>query len=156
MPSKREVESIEAQIGRTFEQMIPFNRVLGLKLDSLDPKAPRLRFEMRPELVGNPVQQILHGGVISATLDVVGGLAIALASLARKADRKTEETPPRHFPDIGTIDLRIDYLRPGRGKYFVATGRVVRLGGRVAVAHTELVNDSGEQIATGSAAYIVG
>ena len=160
MPSKREVESIEAQIGRTFEQMIPFNRVLGLKLDSLDPKAPRLRFEMRPELVGNPVRQILHGGVISATLDVVGGLAIALASLARKtdgkADKKTEETPPRHFPDIGTIDLRIDYLRPGRGKYFVATGRVVRLGGRVAVAHTELVNDSGEQIATGSAAYIVG
>lgn len=136
--------------------MIPFNRVLGLKLDSLDPKAPRLRFEMRPELVGNPVRQILHGGVISATLDVVGGLAIALASLARKADKKTEETPPRHFPDIGTIDLRIDYLRPGRGKYFVATGRVVRLGGRVAVAHTELVNDSGEQIATGSAAYIVG
>ena len=156
MPSKREVESIEAQIGRTFEQMIPFNRVLGLKLDSLDPKAPRLRFEMRPELVGNPVRQILHGGVISATLDVVGGLAIALASLARKADKTTEETPPRHFPDICTIDLRIDYLRPGRGKYFVATGRVVRLGGRVAVAHTELVNDSGEQIATGSAAYIVG
>jgi acyl-coenzyme A thioesterase PaaI-like protein len=38
----------------------------------------------------------------------------------------------------------------------VATGRVVRLGGRVAVVHSELVNDSDEQIATGSAAYIVG
>ena len=85
---------------------------------------------MRPELVGNPVRQILHGGVISATLDVVGGLAIALASIAAKA----EETPARHFPNIGTIDLRIDYLRPGRGKFFVATGRVARLGGRVAVA----------------------
>ena len=152
MDSRREGESIEEVIGRTFEHMIPFNRVLGLKLDSLDPKAPRLRFEMRPELVGNPVRQILHGGVISATLDVVGGLAIALASLAAKADAAA----PRHFPDIGTIDLRIDYLRPGRGLYFIATGRVVRLGGRVAVAHTELVNDTGEQIATGSAAYIVG
>jgi Thioesterase superfamily len=71
--------------------------------------------DMRPELVGNPVRQILHGGVISATLDVVGGLAIALASITRKA----EEMPARHFPDIGTIDLRIDYLRPGRGHYFV-------------------------------------
>jgi uncharacterized protein (TIGR00369 family) len=152
MDSRREGESIEEAIGRTFEHMIPFNRVLGLKLDSLDPKAPRLRFEMRPELVGNPVRQILHGGVISATLDVVGGLAIALASLAAK----TDAPPPRHFPNIGTIDLRIDYLRPGRGLYFIATGRVVRLGGRVAVAHTELVNDTGEQIATGSAAYIVG
>jgi uncharacterized protein (TIGR00369 family) len=62
--------------------------------------------------------------------------------------------PP--LPNIGTIDLRIDYLRPGRGQYFVATGRVVRLGGRVAVVHSELVNDSGEQIAAGSAAYMVG
>jgi uncharacterized protein (TIGR00369 family) len=152
MGSQREVESIEAELRRTFEQIIPFNRVLGLRIDSLDFKAPRLRFDMRPELVGNPVRQILHGGVISASLDVVGGLAIALASITRKA----EETPARHFPDIGTIDLRIDYLRPGRGHYFVATGRVVRLGGRVAVAHMELVNDTDEQIATGSAAYIVG
>ena len=152
MVSRRDVASIETEIGRTFEQMIPFNRVLGLKVDSLDSKTPRLRFEMRPELVGNPVRQILHGGVISATLDVVGGLAIALASLAKK----TEETPARQFPNIGTIDLRIDYLRPGRGKFFVATGRVVRLGGRVAVAHMELANDTGDQIATGSAAYIVG
>ena len=152
MGSQREVENIEAELRRTFEQIIPFNRVLGLKIDSLDFKAPRLRFDMRPELVGNPVRQILHGGVISATLDVVGGLAIALASINRKA----EETPARHFPDIGTIDLRIDYLRPGRGHHFLATGRVVRLGGRVAVAHMELVNDTDEQIATGSAAYIVG
>ena len=152
MVSRRDVSSIETEIGRTFEKMIPFNRVLGLKIDSLDPKMPRLRFDMRPELVGNPVRQILHGGVISATLDVVGGLAIALASLAKKA----EETPARQFPNIGTIDLRIDYLRPGRGKFFIASGRVVRLGGRVAVAHMELVNDTGDQIATGSAAYIVG
>jgi uncharacterized protein (TIGR00369 family) len=152
MGNQRNVESIEAELRRTFEQIIPFNRVLGLKIDSLDFKAPRLRFDMRPELVGNPVRQILHGGVISATLDVVGGLAIALASITRKA----EENPARHFPDIGTIDLRIDYLRPGRGHHFLATGRVVRLGGRVAVAHMELVDDAGEQIATGSGAYIVG
>ena len=152
MGNQRDVDSIEAELRRAFEQIIPFNRVLGLKLDSLDFKAPRLRFDMRPELVGNPVRQILHGGVISATLDVVGGLAIALASITRKA----EEISPQHFPDIGTIDLRVDYLRPGRGHHFLATGRVVRLGGRVAVAHMELVDDTGEQIATGSGAYIVG
>lgn len=31
MVSRRDVRGIEAEIGRTFEQMIPFNRVLGLK-----------------------------------------------------------------------------------------------------------------------------
>ena len=148
MGNRREAEGIEAVVGRAFEQMIPFNRVLGLKLEQLDPNAP---FDMRPELVGNPVRQILHGGVISATLDVVGGLAVALASLAAKPELSTMA----QFQNIGTIDLRVDYLRPGRGKYFVAAGRVVRLGGRIAVAHMELVNDTGEQIATGSAAYIV-
>ena len=82
---------------------------------------------------------------------MVGGLAVALASLAAKPELSTMA----QFQNIGTIDLRVDYLRPGRGKYFVAAGRVVRLGGRIAVAHMELVNDTGEQIATGSAAYIV-
>jgi acyl-coenzyme A thioesterase PaaI-like protein len=33
---------------------------------------------------------------------------------------------------------------------------VVRLGSRVAVAHMEMVNDSGELIATGGAAYMLG
>jgi acyl-coenzyme A thioesterase PaaI-like protein len=159
MGGRGDVESIAAEIGRTFEDRIPFNRVLGLSIDSLDPKAPRLRFDMRPELVGNPTRQILHGGVISATLDVVGGFAIALALASGKdedAAGKGEAAAAPPFPNIGTIDLRIDYLRPGRGQYFVATGRVVRLGGRVAVVHSELVNDAGEQIATGAAAYMVG
>lgn len=53
--NRREADGIEAAVGRAFEQMIPFNRVLGLKLEALDPNAPRLRFDMRPELVGNPV-----------------------------------------------------------------------------------------------------
>jgi uncharacterized protein (TIGR00369 family) len=157
MNGQREIAAIAAGIQRTFEQMIPFNRVLGLSVDSLDPSGPRLRFDMRPELVGNPVRQILHGGVISATLDVVGGLAIALALAANKADDiKADDSAMPPFPNIGTIDLRIDYLRPGRGQYFIATGRVVRLGGRVAVVHSELVNEAGDQIATGSAAYMVG
>ena len=48
MVSRRNVSGIETEIGRTFEQMIPFNRVLGLKIDSFDPKTPPLRFDMRP------------------------------------------------------------------------------------------------------------
>ncbi|NJS37914.1 MAG: hypothetical protein HC783_01720 [Rhodobacteraceae bacterium] len=58
------------------EEHIAFNRVLGLKVESFDPHAPKLRFDMRPELVGNPVRRILHGGVISATLDVAGGFDV--------------------------------------------------------------------------------
>ena len=145
-------KAIEARLRQVFEEGVAFNRVLGLKVESLDPDAPKLRFDMRPELIGNPRKQILHGGVISAVLDVAAGFAIHLAV------GKNRSTDPHegHFPTIGTIDLRVDYLRPGRGTYFIATGRVVRLGNRVAVAHMELTNDAGELIATGGAAYMVG
>ena len=145
-------ETIEAKIRRLFEASVPFNRVLGLKVESIEPDAPKLRFDMRPELIGNPRRQILHGGVISAVLDVAAGFAVHLAV----ARQKSEEAVVAHFPSIGTIDLRVDYLRPGRGNYFIATGRVVRLGNRVAVAHMEMHNDSGALIATGGAAYMVG
>jgi uncharacterized protein (TIGR00369 family) len=147
-----DTKTMESKLRQVFEEAVPFNRVLGLKVESLDPAAPKLRFDMKPELIGNPRRQILHGGVISATLDVAAGFAIHLAA----ARQKSVGAHDGSFPTIGTIDLRVDYLRPGRGNYFIATGRVVRLGNRVAVAHMDLVNDSGDLIATGGAAYMVG
>jgi len=139
-----------AMLKKVMEHHIAFNRYLGLKVESFDVQAPKLRLDMRPELVGNPMRQILHGGVISAVLDVAGGFAIML-SLAGDA-----EITAAKFPNLGTIDLRVDYLRPGRGKHFIATARIVRRGSRIAVVHMELHNDTGELIATGGGAYVVG
>jgi uncharacterized protein (TIGR00369 family) len=56
---------------------------------------------------------------------------------------------------MGTIDLRIDYLRPGVGEWFEATAEVTRLGGRIGSTQMRLCNDAGALIATGSAAYVV-
>ena len=142
--------AIQALMRKVMEEHIAFNKHLGLKVESFELEAPKLRFDMRPELVGNPARQILHGGVISATLDVAGGFAIMLAFASEMTGI------PTSFPKMGTIDLRVDYLRPGRGKHFIATARVVRKGSRIAVTHMELANDAGELIATGSAAYVVG
>ena len=149
-PTRKAILAAEQKLREIFEEQIPFNRVLGLRMESMDAKGPKLRFDMRPELVGNPTRGILHGGVISAALDVVGGAALCIALIEKSGTSKVE------FPNIGTIDLRVDYLRPGRGKHFIATGRVVRMGSRIAVAHMELENDDAELIATGSAAYVVG
>ena len=146
-----DAKAAEAKLRHVFENAVPFNKVVGMKVESVDPVAPKLRFDMRPELIGNARLQILHGGVISAVLDVAAGFAIHLAVMRKKL----EEPKEGHFPNIGTINLHIDYLRPGRGRYFIATGRVVRLGNRVAVAQMELVNDSAELIATGNAAYMI-
>jgi len=140
-----------ALVSNIIENHIPFNKVLGLRLESMDPKAPKLAFDMRPELVGNSRRGILHGGVISAVLDATGGFAIMLA--LAKEPKPGEKIS---FPNMGTIDLRVDYLRPGRGKHFISAAKVVRLGNRIAVTHMELTNDEGELISTGAAAYVVG
>ena len=140
-----------ALVSKIIAEHVPFNKVLGLEVASDDPENAQLRFAMRPELIGNTRRGILHGGVISAVLDVTAGFAIMLA--LHKAPQPGEKP---EFPNIGTIDLRVDFLRPGRGKHFLATGRVVRLGKRIAVTHMELENDEGELIATGGAAYVVG
>lgn len=146
MKTKKEFHAL---VGKVIREHVPFNALLGIEIESAEP--PSLRFAMRPELIGNARRGILHGGVISAVLDVTAGYAIMLALASEpKSGEKLE------FPNIGTIDLRVDYLRPGRGKHFIATGKVVRLGNRIAVTHMELVNDEGKLIATGAAAYVVG
>ena len=144
-PSQMEV----AALAKAVEAQIPFNRVLGLHLDHLDHTGARVTFDMRDELVGNFARGTLHGGVISATLDLVGGMA---AMVAESADADLVE----RFRRLGTIDLRVDYLRPGLGEHFVATGVVIRSGRTVAVTRMELHNQSDVLIAVGTGTYIVG
>ncbi|MCC6309969.1 MAG: hypothetical protein IT345_03520, partial [Trueperaceae bacterium] len=45
------------------EEMIPFNKLLGVRLVSTDPEAGRLVLEMplREELIGNAYRGIVHG-----------------------------------------------------------------------------------------------
>ncbi len=144
------------QLQKIFEEHVPFNRLLGVKLASLDSKNPKIRVDMRPELIGNPERQILHGGVISSVLDLMAGVVIHVALFEKDSEHLRSRDGRPVFPNIGTIDLRVDYLRPGRGAYFIASGELVRMGNRIAVAHMQLENDTGELIATGSAAYVVG
>ena len=69
-----------------FEEKIVFNQVLGLKITSLTPALVTARIDMRPELVGHFSFNRIHGGVISAGLDAMGGLAAMAAIGARHMD----------------------------------------------------------------------
>ncbi|MFM2055049.1 MAG: hypothetical protein RL456_3086 [Pseudomonadota bacterium] len=152
--SADEQARLHAAITDLWERRITFNGVLGLRVESLDPAAPRLRFDMRPELVGHYLYGRLHGGVISAVLDATGGYALTLG-IGEKHPDETAEQVMHRFGRMGTIDLRIDYLRQGIGRHFIASAEVTRLGGRVGSTQMRLVNDEGVLIATGAAAYIV-
>ncbi|MFQ5771223.1 MAG: thioesterase family protein [bacterium] len=147
-------EQLMEQVKTVFMEQIPFNKYLGMQIESLHLEGSRIRIEMREELIGNFMQGTLHGGVISSVLDVMGGLT-AFLSLLKKLDKEPSQKQLARLAKFGTIDLRVDYLRPGRGKYFIATGTVLRTGNKVAVTRMELHNDQQLLIAVGTGTYAV-
>ena len=135
-------ETTQAPIRQFFEQMIPFNRLLGMQLEVLGVGFARIAVPFRDELIGDPARPALHGGVLSATLDAVGGAA-AFTMVKLPGDR------------LSTIDLRVDYLRPADLREVIAEATVSRMGNRV--ASVDLVSfhrDSPDRhLATGRAVY---
>lgn len=140
-----------ADLTRAVEARIPFNRLLGIELGDLGPARTTLSFEMRDDLVGNFTRGSLHGGVISATLDVAGGMSAITAAVGDDTSTMADR-----FARLGTIDLRVDYLRPGIGARFEAAAYTLRAGNKVAVTRMELRSDTGELVAVGTGTYIIG
>jgi uncharacterized protein (TIGR00369 family) len=141
-------------VKKIFEEMIVFNQILGLKVTSIAPTQVKARIDMRNDLVGHYAYNRLHGGVISAGLDAMGGMAVMVAIGARHMDESVAQRLQR-FAKLGTIDLRVDYLRPGIGEWFELRAEVMRLGSRVASTRMEFLGADGKLLSTGSAAYIV-
>lgn len=143
-----------AGLHEIFEKRVAFNQTIGLKIGEISPTLVHGHIAMRPELIGHEAYERIHGGVISAGLDSMGGLAVMAAIAARHMDDTPMQRLQR-FSRLGTIDLRVDYLRPGIGKEFLLTAKVIRLGSRVANTQMEFLSVDGELLSTGTAAYIV-
>lgn len=152
--SAKEISSL-LKIVREVYDNLPFNRLLGLEVEYLEIDRAGFCFTMKNELIGNTVYGILHGGVISTVLDTTGGIT-ATASAVEKMKNLSNDEIAKLIAHIGTIDMRVDYLRPGRGTQFHSTGTVMRTGRKVAVTRMELKNEENVLIAVGTGTYIVG
>jgi uncharacterized protein (TIGR00369 family) len=146
--------AFHAGVREVFEEKIVFNKVIGLRIDQLGELTARGHLHMRPELIGHAGHQRLHGGVISAALDAMGAAAVMAAIGARHRDETAEQRLHR-FGKLGTIDLRIDYLRPGVGDRFGLHAEVLRLGSRVASTRMSFLDADGQLLAAGAGTYIV-
>jgi uncharacterized protein (TIGR00369 family) len=150
---EEDISRVLAAIRRNWEYS-PFNRLLGLRIDYVGTGEARVSLLAKPELIGNFHQGILHGGVISSVLDATGGLAVFTSALMRTRGLSLDEIAHR-MARMGTIDLRVDYLRPGKSQEFRCTGTVIRMGKKVAVPRMELVDQEGTLIAVGTGVYLV-
>src|SRR5215471_16525985 len=88
---------------RQMMQFTPQARALGLELTRIEGARVWGKAPYRADLIGDPETGIIAGGVVTAFLDQLSGVA-AVAALAEPSA-------------VATIDIRIDYMRaaiPGR------------------------------------------
>ena len=133
---------------------LPFNRFLGLQCSRYTQDQLTLTLAMKPDFIGNRFKQILHGGIISAAIDAAGGLMFLLKSIEKMSTCSAEEKTAK-LSHSSTIDLRVDYLRPGAGNQFTLHTKILRQGSHITVTHTEFLNEKDDLLATGTGAYFM-
>ncbi|HLA79050.1 MAG TPA: PaaI family thioesterase [Vicinamibacteria bacterium] len=124
---------------KAMEDFSPFNRLLGIKGEWIEPGRAVMVLAVREDFVGDPRRPALHGGVVSSLIDTVGGAA-AWSALPES-------------DSVSTVDLRIDYLEPaGLDAPLRAEAELIRKGNRVCHVRVS-VTQSGTLVAEGRGVY---
>ena len=117
----------------------PFQRLLGLRLETVDPAAQSLtiRSIYGPNVERSTGTGQYHGGVIASLIDIAGDFAL-IAVLGH---------------GVPTINFRVDYLRLAACTDLIAQARVRRAGRTIGVVDIDVTDTSGRLIALGRGCY---
>jgi len=137
-PAKKPLqkEDVEAIFRRS-----PFIRMMNLEILSIDHATSRLavRMPIRDEFERGAVgSQQFHGGAIAALIDVVGDFALGMTVGG----------------GVPTMNLRVDYLRPGVGAFLDGVAVVRRTGRTSAVVDIDVSSSDGKLVALGRGTYV--
>ena len=126
------------------ETQIPMAKFIGVKVLEINDGYVKLHFPYKEEFIGDPRTKRLHGGYTATAIDLAGGVA-AMTFMTSKED------------DVATIDMRIDYLRPGQAKDIVAEGKVISRRRRTIVTdmHIYHKDDLTKIIAAGRGVFAI-
>ncbi|HKQ68005.1 MAG TPA: PaaI family thioesterase, partial [Polyangiaceae bacterium] len=120
------------------ERAPPFTRWLNGKIVAVDRGSVTMRWVVREEAIN--AAGILHGGIQSAMLDEIMGMAVA-----------TLDLPEFHI----TLDLHVAFLGRARlGETVTGTGTVIREGKRVVYCEGALHDGAGKLLARASSSLI--
>jgi len=117
-------------------QISPFQKLLGLELVRAGDDGVTIRMPPNPDLLRIDGSLQLHGGVLSALIDIAGSYAVEVAVGG----------------DAPTIDLRVDYLKPAE-RELVATAWVVKRGQKLCLADVEVRDARQKLVAVGRGLY---
>jgi len=117
---------------------VPFAKLLGIEIDSIEAGHAVLSMEIKDELKRNG--GIAHGGAIATLID--SAMAMAIVPLLAENERTT------------TVDLTIHYMRPLTHGTARASARVVRAGRRIITVSAELFDANEKLAATALSTYL--
>lgn len=115
----------------------PYQRFLGLRLVRYEDGLVEICMPFRDEFLREDGSDWLHGGIVSALIDIAGDYAVY----------------SKTGGDVPTVDLRIDYLRPAKRGRLTAIARTVKVGRRVSVADIEVKDEKSQVVAIGRGVY---
>jgi uncharacterized protein (TIGR00369 family) len=110
--------------------------LLGLELVEWEEGRVAFRF-VPPALARAGEGTPLHGGALAATLDTAATFAV-ISSIGQ---------------DASTVDLRVDFLRPGLDPELRVEGRTTRAGRRFAFADAAVTAADGRLVASGRGTF---
>jgi len=117
---------------------VPFAKLLGIEVESVEPGHAVLSMKMRDDLMRNG--GIAHGGAVATLID--SAMAIAIMSTLGENEQTV------------TVDLTIHYLRPLSEGIVRASARIVRAGRRVITVSAELFDSQEKLAATAISTYL--
>ena len=117
---------------------VPFAKLLGIEVESVERGHAVLSMKMRDDLMRNG--GIAHGGAVAALID--SAMAFAIIPMLAENEHSV------------TVDLTIHYLRPVSEGSARASARVVRAGKRVITVSAELFDSNEKLAATAISTYL--
>ena len=131
------------EVIKIFENQIPANKLLGLKIVSITEGKVAIYVPFKNEFIGDYRQGFWHGGILAAVADAAGGVA-GFTTLSHPDDK------------INTIDMRIDYLKPAVLEDIHTVVNLIKVGKRIINADVILYQkDIKNPVAVARCAYSV-
>ena len=122
---------------------IPHCEELGIAVERFAPPRLTMRLPYREQLVVDSESGILHGGAVTTLVDTAAGL-VAMAAVR-----------PAH--SVATLDLRLDYLRPGlKGRDILCTAEVYHATRTIVFVRAHALQaDDGREIASALGTFMI-
>ena len=117
----------------------PFLELLGIHNEEIGGGKATISLEIVPKLTQN--LGMVHGGVVASLLDTAIGTAL-YSNLPE--DR-----------DTVTVELKINYIRPAKGKKLLAKAEIVHQGKTLAVGRADAYDEERKLTATASATFYI-